>query len=228
MCGPSGQEEQIAGQQSSLASTLQSNYNQQFANQSQVLSNLNNLYTPIAEAGPDQQGFGGQELAAINTQEGQGVGTNYAHASQALNNTLASQGGGNEFLPNGAQAELKGSLATSAANQLSSEQLQTTQANYAQGRQNYNQATAGLQTLASQYNPTGFASGANDAFKQSFTDANQIQTQKNQEQQAIASGIAGIAMEGAGGIGGGLSALGASPAGASQPGAFASGFLQGL
>src|SRR5277367_3499793 len=113
MCGPSSQENSLEAQQSGLAKTLGANYNQYFGSQSAVLQNLNNMLTPIAEAGPDQQGFGANELAALNTQAGEGVGQNYAKASQALNTTLATRGGGNEALPTGAQAALKGSLAAS-------------------------------------------------------------------------------------------------------------------
>src|ERR1700681_3187483 len=104
MCGPSNSMTAIAGQQQSLSSTLQADYNQQFANQSGVLQNLNNIFTPIAEAGPSQTGWSPQETAAINTQIGEGVGGNYAKASQALNNQLATRGGGSEMLPTGASA----------------------------------------------------------------------------------------------------------------------------
>lgn len=228
MCGPSGQEEAIAGQQQSLGTTLAANYNQQFAAQSGVLSNLNNMLTPIAEAGPDQQGFGANELAALNTQSGEGVGQNYAKASQALNNNLAARGGGNEVLPSGAQAALKGSLAASAANQQSQQQLAITNANYSTGRQNWQQATQGLQTLASQYNPTGFAGQANSGLGSAFSDANQVQNMKNQEQSEIAGGIASVAMDAATFGAGGIAGLGASPAGASQPGAFLGGGLSAL
>src|SRR6266850_4933790 len=107
MCGPSSEEKGIAGQQQNLSTTLSSHFNERFGQQSQILQNLNNMLTPIAEAGPDQQGFGGQELAALNTQAGEGVGANYSKATQALQNTLAARGGGNEALPTGARAALQ-------------------------------------------------------------------------------------------------------------------------
>jgi hypothetical protein len=203
MCGASTQQTEIANEQQSLGSTLQSNYNQQFAAQSGVLQNLNNIYTPIAEAGPNQQGFGGQELAALNTQSGEGVGANYAKASQALNNTLGAQGGGNEYLPNGAQAALKGSLASSAANQLSQQQTQITEANYGQGRQNYNQATAGLQALGQQYNPTGFAGQATGANTAGFNEQMENSQETSQEFGEIAGGVGSLM----GGVTGVVSAL---------------------
>ena len=209
---------------------LQANYTQNFGAQSAVLQQLNNIFTPIAQAGPDQQGFGPQELAALNTEATQGVGQNYTQASQALNNELAAEGGGNAYLPTGAAAALKGQLATSAANQTSQEQLGITQANYNQGRQNWQNATAGLNALAQEYNPNAIAGEATNANQGAFGEASNIQQQENQEQSAIAGGIAGLAMSaatfGAGGIGN-LDTAGTSTGG-EQLGNFFSGGLNAL
>ena len=207
MCGPSSQQEALAGQGANFSTILSSNYAKNFGAQSQILQNLTNMFTPIAEAGPDQQGFGANELAALNTQAGEGVGRNYAKAGQALNTVLGSRGGGNEVLPTGAAATLRGNLAASAANELSGEQLNITRANYAQGRQNWSQATAGLDALAQQYNPNAIAGEATTANQNAFGEATKIQDMKNQEQAAIAGGIASIGMDaatfGAGALGGG-------------------------
>jgi hypothetical protein len=196
------------GQQASLASTLQANYNQYFANQSEVLGRLNNIFTPIAQAGPDQQGFGAQELAALNTGAMEGVGANYTKASQALNTTLASRGGGNEFLPNGAKAALKATLASSAANEMSRQQQKITEANYAQGRKNFEEATAGLDSLAKVYSPTAIAEGAQEGFKSSFAMADKIQQERNQKQASIAGGITALGLDAATFGAGGLANLG--------------------
>lgn len=206
MCGPSSQMESAQSQTASMASTLSANYNQYFASQSSILGNLTNMLTPIAQAGPDQQGFGANELVALSTAANQGVGQNYAKATQALNNQLAAQGGGNSAATNfGAKAALQGQLAASAANQMSSQQAQLTEANYATGRNNYQSAVAGLSGLASQYNAGQIGSEATSALGQSFSEANTIQQQKNQEQADIAGGIAGLATGVAtGGLGGSL------------------------
>lgn len=193
ICGPSGQQETLAAGGASLSSLLSANYQQNFGAQSKVLSDLNNAYSPIVAAGPDQQGFGAQELAALHTQAGEGVGNNYAKASQALNNTLAARGGGNEVLPTGSEAQLKATLASSAANQLSNEELGITRANYATGRQNFEKATAGLHSLASQYNPEGYAGAATNANQNAFGEASKIQEMKNQKEAAIAGGITSLA-----------------------------------
>lgn len=192
MCGPSNQETMAQGKMSSLSSSLTSAFNQYFGAQSSVLSGLRNIFTPIAQAGPDQQGFGPQELAALETGGAEAVGRNYDKASVALNNQLASRGGGSEFLPKGADAALKATLATSAANELTNTQQRITEANYETGRQNWSRATAGLNELAQQYNPTAFSGQAAGAIGQEFQMADTIQQEKNQKEAAIAGGITSL------------------------------------
>jgi len=216
MCGPSGAEKQIGGSEQKLSQIMQSNYIQNFGQQQAVLQSLNNTFTPIVEAGIGQQGFGPQELAALNTQATEGVAANYQKAQQALNTSLATRGGGNEILPTGASAALKETLASQAAQAQSAANLGITRENYAQGRQNWREATAGLETLGQQYNPVatgGLATGANQA---AFGEASQIQQQQNQLGADIAGGITSLGMgaltfgagaAGGGGFAGGLKAL---------------------
>ena len=94
-----------------------------------------------------------------------------------------------ENLPeSGVDQNLKAKLASSAAGELSQEELGITEANYATGRENFNRAVSGEQALAGEYNPvaTGnLATGANTARK-AFSEANQIQQQQNQEEADIA------------------------------------------
>ena len=203
MCGPSGQMENAAAQQSSLASSLQADFQSRFAGQGAVINNLNSLWTPIAMAGPNQQGFGAPELADLRTQAHEGVAANYGKATRALNNTLAFNGGGNEALPTGARAALHGRLASAAADQMSNADLGITAANYDQGRRNFAAGMSGLTNTAQLYDPRGYAGEATSAGNLAFNEDQSIQQMKNQKQQAIASGIAGLAMSAATfGIGG--------------------------
>jgi hypothetical protein len=204
-CGPSNQEKAIAGQQLSLSTQLSQFFGTRFSQQSSVLQNLNNLLTPIAEAGPDQQGFGPQELAALHTQATEGVGANYEKATRALQNVLAAQGGGNEFLPTGAKGALQGTIATAGAAEQSRLDLGITEANYATGRKNWEEATRGLSSLANQYDPLGYAGGAQKGFDSSFNMADKISQEQNQAEASIYGGIASLGMDaltfGAGGMG---------------------------
>lgn len=193
MCGPSDQEKQLNAQESKFSNMLMGNYANYFGKQSAVLDNLNNYLTPIAEAGPTQQGWAAPEVAAVNTQIGETTGQNYAKAAQALGNQLSAEGGGNAYLPSGAANTLKAQIATAAAAQQSSENLAATEANYAQGRQNWQQATAGLQELGQQYNPSAIASEASGANQSAFGQADKIQQENNQLAKDIAGGITGLA-----------------------------------
>jgi hypothetical protein len=209
---------------------LQGQYATNFADQAGVLQNMNNVYTPIFQAGPDQQGFEPQQLAALNTEAGEGVAANYAKAQTSLNNTLAARGGGNEYLPTGGEDTLRQTAANAAANQSSQESLAITNANYNQGRQNWQTAAGGLQALQADYAPGQLAGETSASNQSAFGEAKTVQEQKNQEQMAIAGGITSLAGGLMGGISGGLGNLdtAGTSTGGEQVGNFFSGFAGGL
>jgi hypothetical protein len=207
---------------------LQSDYRDRFGQQSAVLQNLNSTLTPIFQAGPDQQGFGAQELAALNTAAGEGVGQNYAKVGRALNNQLAARGGGNEVLPSGATANLKETLAEAGAAESSQLQNKITTANYAQGRKNWEEAASGLEALSRGYDPTAFSGQSIDANKNAFGEATQIQTMKNQKESAIAGGLTSLASSALTFGAGGLANLGAGESFGEGVGDFFKGGLSAL
>jgi hypothetical protein len=193
-----------------MSSVFNSAFQQYLGSQSAVLSNLGNILTPIAEAGPTQAGFGAQELAALNTQAIQGVGQQYNKAAQALQLNEASRGGGNMVLPTGAVNAQKASLAAAAANESSNAQLGITTANYQQGRSNWQAATSGLNALAQDYNPSTLGSLGNQSTQGAFEDQSKI----NQEKEAATQGAFGLGasllgdvIPGAGMLSAGISAL---------------------
>jgi hypothetical protein len=180
-----------------MSSQLSANYSTNFGDNSAILGHLNNILSPIAQAGPDQQGFGANELAALNTGTNEGVGRSYAKASQSLNNSIGAQGGGNEADPNGAADQRKQSLATSAADTMSNADLGITEANYSQGRSNFNNATAGLENVASQYNPNATAAAANTSSATAFGDAQANQAASNAwvgDLTGLVGGLGGAAL----------------------------------
>jgi len=193
MCGPTKEEKSLEAQQASFSQQLQTDYAQRYGSQTADLNNLNNTLTPIMEAGPDQQGFSPQELAAQNTQAINSTGANYANAARALNGQLAGRGGGGVGLTSGVDAQLKAQLAGSAAGALSNEQLGITNANYATGRQNFENATAGVNALAGLTNPTPYASEGNQANQGAFGEASTIEQQQAQADAAIFGDITGVA-----------------------------------
>src|ERR1700686_4121716 len=138
MCGgASSEQKNLATSTGNFYTTLQGAYNEQFANQTNILANLHNAWTPILNGGPNQQGFSQPELADLNSNAINRTANNYKFASQAANESMAARGGGNAFAPSGAVDQVNADIATSAAQNLSNEQSQIDQANYTQGRKNF-------------------------------------------------------------------------------------------
>jgi hypothetical protein len=197
MCGPSSAETSLASGAQSMSSQLSANYSSTFGDQSAILGHLNNVLSPISQAGPDQQGFGANELAALNTGANQGVGRSYAKASQSLNNSIGAEGGGNEVAPNGAAEQRKQALASSAADTMSNADLGITEANYSQGRKNWDTANSGLQQVAQQYNPNATAGAANASSQTAFSDAQANQAASNAwvgDLTGLVGGLGGAAL----------------------------------
>jgi hypothetical protein len=217
MCGPTNSEKTLQGQSQSFASLLQGNYNTLFGNQLNTLNSISKSLSPILAAGPSQQGFSAAESAALNTSAINNAGAANRNAQQAVGNFTAGQGGGGSTgILSGVTGQLKSAVASQSANQLATSQNQITQANYAQGNQNYWRAQGGMNQLAEGYSPNSAQSGAISSNQNSFQQASTIQQQQNQEDQEIAGGVASLAMSGAtfgagamggGGLEGGLSAL---------------------
>ena len=209
--GPSQQQLGLAAQEQTMANTFNVDFQQRFANQNATLQSLNNQLTPIANLGPNAQGFSAPELAAMNTQAINEAGAAARNAAMTTGTALAGRGeGGTSGITSGIEAQIKGSEASAAANQLAAAQEAITQKNYDVGRQQFWNATQGEQALAGAYNPTAYGSLASSETGQALSAANQIQ----QEKQAAAMGPLSLATKaigaGLGFVSGGLSNLGGS------------------
>ncbi len=88
---------------------------------------------------------------------------------------MAARGGGNSFLPSGAEADIHSRVAGAAAQQESAQQLGITTTGYATGRENFNNATNVEMGIASGYNPLGYAGAATNAGTSAFNSATEIQ-----------------------------------------------------
>ena len=185
---------------------LQANYQTNFAEQQSVLANLNQTLGPILAGGPNQTGFSGPELAALNTQAIDTTGGNYANAERAIATQTAGRNDSGNLPESGVDQTLKEQLASTAAGQLSQEQLGITESNYATGRSNFQQAVGGEEALAGQYNPVSTGQLANTSNQNAFGEASAINQQEDQEQADIAGGITSLATAG---ISGGASLAGA-------------------
>lgn len=180
MCGATSGQKAIGDQQNQLFSTLQNQLSTVFGNSSSVFNDLVKTYSPIFAAGPSQMGFSTQELASLKSQAISDTGDAYNHAKQAVGDRIASSGGGNEFLPAGAQIGPQVQLAQGAANQTAGELNQINQANWATGRQNWLASAQGLAGATNVFNPAvGFANASTNAGQAAANTQNQIAQENN-------------------------------------------------
>jgi hypothetical protein len=174
MCGPSPQQTQISDEQTQFYTTLSNEYSQIFNQSQAITSALTSAFTPILQAGPSQTGFSPSEENALQTQNTQNVATDYAQAQTATAQMLAARGGGNTMLPSSVTSNILAQNANSAAATRAQGSNAITQANYAQGYQNWNTAANVLGSTAGLLNPNSYAGSATGAGTAAATTANQI------------------------------------------------------
>ena len=205
--GASSQQTALADSQTAFYNQMTSDYSQQFANQSAILGTLQNTLNPIIAAGPNQFGFNTAETNNLNSQAIQGTGQQYNNAQKALGAEQAAQGGGNSYLPSGAQAAQQAGVASAYANQASNQLLGIQQAGYQQGYNQYQSAIGQLGGVAAQYNPTGYASSANSAGSTANSEANAVAQANNAASpwNLVGGILGGVASGLTGGLTGGLS-----------------------
>ncbi len=229
MCGPSSEMQGLETQSADFSKILQQDFGTRFQDQSNLLSQLNQSLSPIIAAGPGQQGMTPEEKAARTTEAINTSGGNYRNALQGVQLTLAGRGGGGADpagIGSGIEDQIRGSIASAGANQLSTAENQITSENYALGRDQYNRAMGGGQTLAGLYDPQQFGQMSGSASGQAFSEADKIQTMKNQREAAIAGGITSLATSaftgGMSALAGGIPKMGSPSGGGStfSPGQF--------
>jgi len=172
--------------------TLTQNYNTAFAQQQNITSALTSMFQPILAAGPTQAGYSQAQSDALNTAAGEKVATDYAQAQRATQNILASRGGGDTFLPDSISANITASTANDAARARAAAQNSITQANYAQGYQNWNTAASVLGSTAGLLNPNTYASTATGAGQAASSTAQAMAAQSNSIWNSAIGALGGI------------------------------------
>ncbi len=199
MCGPSAEEKGIQSSQIDFMKQLQSENSSVF-NQSQgILNQLNGMFSGILAKGPSQEGFAPGEKDILTARNIDTTAQSYDQAKRGLQQTLATQGGGNQFVPSGVNDELQGELAQSAAATKSSNQNQIELEDYETGRQNFFNAAGELGSAAGLLNPTGYAGVANNAGSDASTTAGRITSEAFAPYGAVIGALGGVAGAAAGG-----------------------------
>jgi hypothetical protein len=207
MCGSTQQQTDISDQQQQFYTTLSNEYSQIFGQSQAITSALTSAFTPILQAGPSQTGFSPSEENALQTQNTENVATDYAQAQKATAQVLAARGGGNTMLPSSVTSNILAQNTNTAAATRAQGQNTITQANYAQGYQNWNTAANVLGSTAGLLNPNSYASSATNSGTAAASTANQI------AQDAFApwgAAIGALGSIGGAAVSGGMKNLGAS------------------
>jgi hypothetical protein len=174
MCGATQQQKDITDEQQNFYKTLTDEYSTIFGQNQAITGALTSAFTPILQAGPSQTGFSPSQETALRTQNTENVATDYAQAQKATAQILAARGGGDTLLPSSVNANLLAQNTNAAAASRASGDLGITNANYAQGYQNWNTAANVLGSTAGLLNPTGYSGAATSAGNSASTSANNV------------------------------------------------------
>lgn len=205
--GATSQQNNLAASQTAFYNQMTADTNQQFSGQTAILNSLNKSFEPIISAGPSQYGFSQDETNDLNSQAIQGTAQQYNAAQKALQTQQAAAGGGNQFLPSGVNSQQSEELASSGANQTSSELLGIKQAGYQQGANQYQNAISAEEQAAGLYNPTSYSGAATSAGNAAAGELNTIQQENTAASPWTMVGgiLGGAAQAGLGIATGGLS-----------------------
>jgi hypothetical protein len=176
VCGASAEQNELSAEEAQAYQTSATMTAEQYANQQAIYGPLTQQFQSILAKGPDQQGFSAGEEEDLDAQAVEGTAENYQAAARAVGEQTAAEGGGTNPLPTGAEAELKEQVANSAAQTESGEEEQIQQADYGQGRQNYQNAESGLLGIATGEDPLGFENAETSSAGAANSEANAVQS----------------------------------------------------
>jgi hypothetical protein len=193
MSGPTAAQTSLQQSQADFYAQATQHASETYGEDQALLGQLTSVYEPILAKGPNQQGFSAAETENLNAGAVEGTAQAYSGASKAVNEKLAGAGGGSVALPSGASAQLNAELAASSADTESKEESQIQQADYATGRQNFQQATGALEDVSGQLNPVAYEGAATNAGVAEGTTANQIAQEENSWEGPVLGAVGSIA-----------------------------------
>jgi hypothetical protein len=196
MCGgASGTQEQLQTEEANFYQAQTQAYSTAYSNFKDIQNRLNAQFDPIINKGPNQMGYNAAELTNLNTMATEGVATNYAKAKQALQQDIATEGGGTGTinLSGGPSNQLREELASTAAATQSAEQLGIQQSGYEQGYNEYQNAVQDEEAVAGGWNPNAFAGSATSSAGAANSEANAVQTANAATWNSVMGALGGIA-----------------------------------
>jgi hypothetical protein len=178
MCGASDSQKNLEAEQADFYKQAMEMTRQQYEHQQAIWGPMAKQFQSIFDKGPNTEGFSEAQKADLTSQVVTGTAQNYKQASEAISESLAAEGGP-AGSGNGAQDQIRASIASSAAAQKSKQELGIEEASYEQGYQEWLQAGQGLTSIAAGENPVGFENAATESGSAASKTANDIATQDN-------------------------------------------------
>jgi hypothetical protein len=196
--GPTAAQTNLTNEETSAYQQAQQMTAQQYGEQSAIYAQMTPQFESIFAKGPNQTGYSDSELQELNAQAVEGTAQNYSQAAKAVGESEAAEGGGTNPMSSGAQEQEQQQVANSAAATESGIESQIESSNYAQGTQNYQNAEAGLESIATGENPLGYENAETGSAGAANTEANAIATE---DDSWINGAIGAAGTLGAAGIG---------------------------
>lgn len=194
MCGATSEQKNTYADQSNLFKTMTSQAQQIFGNTSKVFQDIVGAFTPILKAGPDQEGFSKAVKSGLQSQAITRTGTAYQHAKEAVGNAISAVGGGNVYLPSGADIGANVQIANEAAGKTADELTNIDLASKEAGRQNFMGAAGVLSNAPNMFSASTNANNAAVGAGNATADtANQIAAANNSWVNAAFGALGGIA-----------------------------------
>jgi len=191
MSGPSASQQELQQEQIQFYQQGMQESQATFAEQQDLIKQMEAVYNPILAKGPNQEGFSAAQKENLDAQAIQGTATTYGQAARAVGEQIAASGGDNS-LPSGETEQLKEEVAAAAAQQQSTEESQILQADYAQGYTEFENAGQALSVASGQLNPASFENAATSAGNAAETTAQAIVNEENSWEAPVLGAVGGL------------------------------------
>lgn len=235
-CGASSGLKAVTNAAKTIASDAAGEAKQVFGAASTVFNNLIGSIQRVVTGGPSQQGYSAGELNSMNAAAIQNGAALARNVEGATGSQVAAIGGGNAVTPSGMTQAETTSAKIAAAEQTATSLNQITQADWAQGNKNYEEAVGQEMQLPNVFNPATSSENAAVGANAEALKAQQAEdTANNWWQPMVTAAIGGASAALTGGataaIGAGMSAAksfsGGSVGGVSDPGLATPSYMPG-
>jgi hypothetical protein len=196
MCGgATGTQNKLQQEEADFYANQISAYKSAYSKFSDISDKLSAQFDPIIKAGPGQMGYTQGELTDLNTMAAECTAGYYKQAAKAAAEGEATLGGGtsNVNITSGAAGDLRAKIAAAAAGQSAQQRLQIQQSGYDVGRQQWQNAIQGEESLAAGWNPNAFSQSATGAGNTASSMANTIAQQQQSAWQSVIGAVGGVA-----------------------------------